>query len=71
VFCTDIPPLRETGGDDLTTFQPDEPPEIIAGRILAVLDQHAPYRLRVRARQRYRWDTLIRNSLIPLLAGDG
>ncbi len=68
VFCSDLPPLRQSGGDDVTTFDPrhDSPPQI-AAQIASVLNASSSFRLRVRVRQHYRWDTIIRRSLIPLL----
>jgi glycosyltransferase involved in cell wall biosynthesis len=68
VFCSDLPPLRQSGGEDVTYFDPQhDSPEKIAGQITSVLEASASFRLRVRVRQHYRWETIIRRSLIPLL----
>lgn len=68
VFCADIPPLRHTGGDDAYYFDPQTtPPDDIAAQILKTLDAYPPYRLRVRVRQTYRWDSIIRSQLVPLI----
>jgi glycosyltransferase involved in cell wall biosynthesis len=68
VFCSDIPPFRHVGGDDLTYFDSEhEPPERIAARMHAVLEGNPLYRLRRRIRREYRWERVIRDRLLPLL----
>jgi glycosyltransferase involved in cell wall biosynthesis len=68
VFCSDLPPLHQTGGDEATYFDPQQDsPEAIAAQIQSALNQSSSYQLRVRVRQHYRWETIIRQSLIPLL----
>ena len=68
VFCSDLPPLRQSGGDDVTYFDPQhDSPTKIAAQIVSVLNASSSFRLRVRVRQQYRWETIIRRSLIPLL----
>ena len=70
VFCSDIPPFRKSGANDVNYFNPvDEPPEHIAARVLAALDAHAPYRLRLRVRRSYRWEAIIRDQIAPLVEG--
>jgi glycosyltransferase involved in cell wall biosynthesis len=67
-FCADIPPLRETGGMEAVYFDPlTTAPEQVAVTILKTLQASPTYRLRVRVRQSYRWDTLIRDHIVPLL----
>lgn len=68
VFCSDIPPFRHTGRDDVTYFDPEhEAPEAIAARILARLENDPTSRLRRRSRREYRWERIIRDRLLPLL----
>jgi glycosyltransferase involved in cell wall biosynthesis len=68
VFCADIPALRSTGQRDAVYFDPlHDPPASIATRILDMLDASPTFRLRVRVRQHYRWDVLIRECLVPLV----
>lgn len=70
VFCSDIPAFRSTGAKDVSYFDPihDTAGEI-AGCILQTLTASPSFRLRVRVRQDYRWDEIIRNKLVPLLEG--
>lgn len=68
VFCSAIPAFRTTGQDDVTYFDPiRETAVVIAQRMLQQLDTLPSFRLRVRVRQRYRWDEIISRELIPLL----
>jgi glycosyltransferase involved in cell wall biosynthesis len=70
-FCADIPALYATGRDDAYYFDPvNGDPADIAALILSVLDASSTYRLRVRVRQQYRWEALIRLRLLPLLEGN-
>lgn len=68
VFCSDLPPLRQSGGDEAVYFDPlQDSPEHIAEQIVATLITSSTYRLRVRVRQQYRWETIIQKSLLPLI----
>jgi mannosylglucosylglycerate synthase len=68
VFCSDLPPLRQSGGEDVTYFDPQrESSTQIAAQIASVLKASSSFRLRQRVRQYYRWETIIRRTLIPLL----
>lgn len=68
IFCSDIPPFRETGGEDVTYFDPlNEPAADIAARILSTLIASPTARLRVRVRHHFRWQSIIQNRLVPLL----
>ncbi len=74
VFCSDIPPLRALGGDDVTYLTPDagpdpeaDPdPEAAARLVQTRLEASAEYRLALRAR-RYTWSAIYANWLAPLL----
>lgn len=66
-FCADIPPLRELGLDDATFFSPDEDPIKIAQRIAEYFQGTMPARLAMRVRTSYRWETIYRQHIAPLL----
>lgn len=67
-FCADIPPLRHTGQDDVTFFDPiNGLPAAIGRQIVETLRASPAYRLRVRVRQSYRWDVIIREQIVPVL----
>ncbi|HEY8340916.1 MAG TPA: glycosyltransferase family 4 protein [Egibacteraceae bacterium] len=68
VACSDIPPLREVGGDSVYRFPLDAAPEDIASGLLAHLDAtptHRMYRRVVRTRT---WERIYETHLRPLLA---
>lgn len=68
IFCADIPPLRVTGGADAHYFDPDRiAPEATAAAIQHTLTTPGTAALRIRARQRYRWEAIIRDRIVPLI----
>jgi len=68
VFCSDIPPFRESGGPFIHTFSLDESPKEIASRISSVLKHDPAFLFRRRARMRYTWPMIVSQHLIPLLS---
>jgi glycosyltransferase involved in cell wall biosynthesis len=69
VFCTDIPPFRESGQDDVTYLPLDVAPADAAAVILTTLRNDPRYRLRQRVRRDFTWSRLVRERLLPLLEG--
>jgi glycosyltransferase involved in cell wall biosynthesis len=68
IFCSDLAPLRQTGQTEIYTFDPrNAQAESVAESIWATLHESRTYRLRLRVRQQYRWETLVRDQLVPLL----
>lgn len=68
IFSADLPPMRATGGAEAYYFDPQSgAPQEIASVIRAQLDSSPAYRLRLRVRQHYRWDAIIRDQIIPLV----
>ncbi len=67
VFCSDIPPFRESGGSFIHTFSLDESATVIAGRISSVLMDDPAFLFRRRVRMRYTWPMIVSQHLIPLL----
>jgi len=68
IFCSDLPPFRQTGQEDVHFFDPtQDSPEAIAQRIARALVDQPRQRLKARVRQRYRWDALIQAHLVPML----
>ncbi|NPA93075.1 MAG: glycosyltransferase [Chloroflexi bacterium] len=68
VFAADIPPVRESAGDNATLFDPQGDPQEAAARIAERLKDDPTYRLRRRVLSRYTWDAIVDEQLIPLLA---
>ncbi|NDJ86829.1 MAG: glycosyltransferase family 4 protein [Chloroflexi bacterium] len=68
IFCSDIPPFRETGGAEANYFDPNgDAPDKIANDILSILKNSPVHHLRLRVRRFYRWESLIRNEIVPLV----
>lgn len=67
VFCSDIPPFQESGGEEITVFELDEEPHRIARRIVEVLAAAPAYRLRRRVLEEYTWQQIVQRKVIPLL----
>lgn len=68
VFCADIPPFHATGQSDVHYFDPGtERADVVADQVLAALNADKRFRLRVRARQKYRWERIIRDVVVPLV----
>jgi len=68
VFCTDIPPFRESGQGDVTYLSPDATPVDAAAVILRTLQADPAHRLRRRVLGEFTWLKLVRERLPPLLA---
>ncbi|HEY6204012.1 MAG TPA: glycosyltransferase family 4 protein [Candidatus Limnocylindria bacterium] len=67
IVCSDIPALRETGGDDPIYVPPDASGEVIADAIERALDTPV-MRMRVRARE-HAWPRVLRERVLPVILG--
>jgi glycosyltransferase involved in cell wall biosynthesis len=71
VFCTDLPVFRELGGTDLTYFDPEEDPAVIAAAIAGRMEAEMTVRWARHARHGYTWRSIYRRSIEPILTGEG
>ena len=67
IVCSDIPALRETGGDDPIYVPPDASGERIADAIEQALDTPV-MRMRARARE-HAWPRVLRERVLPVILG--
>jgi glycosyltransferase involved in cell wall biosynthesis len=67
IVCSDIPALRETGGDDPIYVPPDASGEAIADAIERALDTPV-MRMRARARE-HAWHRVLRERVLPVILG--
>jgi len=67
VFCTDIPVLRELGGDDISYFSPDESPDYAAKQIIKRLESETTSRWSRRAKHAYTWEQIYALHIAPLI----
>jgi len=63
----DLPPLRETAGEEALFFSPDGDPEPIAAAFLERITSSPSQRLRRRVREHYSWSAICSKKLIPLI----
>jgi glycosyltransferase involved in cell wall biosynthesis len=69
IFCADIPPLRELGGDEAVYFSPEADPADVAGLMSARFRRDPIYHLAARARDAYTWEGVYARHIAPLLSG--
>jgi glycosyltransferase involved in cell wall biosynthesis len=67
VFCSDIPALRDLGGDSVTCFSPDASPDHIAGLITDRLTTDISTNLRMRVKRDFTWQQIYTGRIKPLL----
>ena len=67
VFCTDIAPLQALGRTDAVYFSPDADPVQAAQLITDHLRGEITYRLAVRIRQTFTWESIYAQQIAPLL----
>jgi hypothetical protein len=67
VFCSDLPVLRELGGEDVSYFDPHAEPGSIARQIVGRLESEATCRWARRAKHGYAWDSIYRVHISPLI----
>lgn len=68
IVCSDIPALRETGGDDPIYVPPDASGEVIADAVERALDTRV-MRMRSRARA-HAWPKILRERVLPVILED-
>ena len=69
IFCSDIPPFHETGGDAALYFDPDAAPDAVAKRIADALDADPRTALRRNVRLNYTWEAIYERVIEPMLRG--
>jgi glycosyltransferase involved in cell wall biosynthesis len=67
VFAANIPPIRESGGDYVHLFNPNGDPDIVAQVIKVYFNRNKAYQLRRRILDRYSWDHIVQDKLIPII----
>lgn len=64
-----VPAAAEIGGTEVLRFGLDEPPQQLAQRLLALVENDNRLRLARRTRQNFTWQALFRSQIEPLLGG--
>jgi hypothetical protein len=68
IVCSNIPPFLEIGGNDVSLFDVNDPPEKIARTILDFVGRLKPHRMFRKVVSDYAWDLLYQKKLMPLLS---
>ncbi len=69
IFCSDIPPFRESGDGFVHTFGLNDSPAEVAKMIVSTLEGSDLYRMRKRVLEQYTWDSIVDGKIIPLIEG--
>jgi len=67
IFCSCLPPMIKTGGDEAHYFRADATPEVIAGLIAKVMARESAYRLRRRVLRSNSWEKIVAERVLPIL----
>lgn len=67
VFCADIPPLRELGGENVVYFNPNGDASSVAQTIYRRLAHDPVYQQRIIVRNTYSWEQVYTEKIEPLL----
>jgi glycosyltransferase involved in cell wall biosynthesis len=67
VFCSDIPPFREIGGEHVHRFALDAPPAETAARIARFVETDPATRFRHDVLRQYSWERVFREKIAQLL----
>ena len=68
VVCSDIPPFRKIGGDNVTYFQLEEKPEDVAEKIIEFLKASSTGSFFRNVIKNYSWDNIFEKNLQPFLS---
>jgi len=66
IFCSDLDPFKESGGNQIHSFSITDMPQVIAQRITSKLFKDNAYILRKRIRRNFTWQQIVRERLLPL-----
>lgn len=68
IFCSDIPPFRDTAGNAALRFDLAATPADIAARIAAALQDDPRSAFRRQVRLHYTWQAIYQREIVPLLS---
>jgi hypothetical protein len=67
IFAADIPPIRESAGEQAYLFDPGGDPSTVARQIISYLDQDKGYKFKHHVMDNYSWDSIVSGVVLPLL----
>ena len=66
VFCSDIPPLKNLGGEFASYFSPQENPGVVAKMMAAHLKNDKVFGLRAFVREQFTWERVYMTKIAPM-----
>jgi glycosyltransferase involved in cell wall biosynthesis len=69
IFSTEIPAVKEIGGQEVIRFSPDDPTGKVVDLILSWAQASPTQQLRRRIRQNYTWQAIFQKDILPMLTG--
>jgi mannosylglucosylglycerate synthase len=67
VFCSDIPPLKNLGGEFASYFSPEENPHVVARMMAEHFKKDRAFGLRTFVREQFTWERIYAIKISPLL----
>jgi glycosyltransferase involved in cell wall biosynthesis len=67
VFCSDIPPLKNLGGEFVNYFSPEENPAVVAKMMADHFKNDAVFGLRAAVREQFTWERVYAAKIVPML----
>jgi glycosyltransferase involved in cell wall biosynthesis len=67
IFCSDIPPFRETAGQRAVFFDYQAQPEQIAEKIIKEIKKDARIALKGHVKQNFAWENVFDRKIMPLI----
>lgn len=67
IFCTNLEPLQALAGENATYFSANDSAKAVAALIAGRLQTDKVYRMRVRVRHDFTWESIYRRQIAPLL----
>ncbi|MGB2804441.1 MAG: glycosyltransferase, partial [Candidatus Zixiibacteriota bacterium] len=67
IVCSDIPPFREVGKENVQYFSLEDSPAQIADKILTFISKLNSHRMFQHIVQNYMWDDIYHKMLLPFL----
>jgi glycosyltransferase involved in cell wall biosynthesis len=67
VFCSDIPPLKNLGGEHVSYFSPEEDPQKVAAMMIEHFAKDRVFGLRASIREQFTWERIYATRIAPLL----
>jgi glycosyltransferase involved in cell wall biosynthesis len=65
-----VPAAEEIGGEDVLSFSPDLPPQLLAQQLMPWVNADKKLRLARQTRHNFTWEAIFHKQIEPLLKGE-